>query len=61
MRTMTVKETKTTTGGKTYYCPWGDKSSSNFWTVYAHAVACGYRHGYFDVPIAMIKAGLRLR
>lgn len=50
-----------TTGGKTYFCPWGDKSSGNFWTVYAHAVTCGYKHGYFDIPIAMIKAGFRLR
>lgn len=61
MKKMNIKTMRETTGGKTYFCPWGDKSSGNFWTVYAHAVTCGYKHGYFDIPIAMIKAGFRLR
>lgn len=48
-------------GGKRYFCPWNDYSSTSFWSTYGHAIKCAYKHGYFNVPIAMIKAGIRLR
>ena len=48
-------------GGRTYYCPWSDYRSSSYWKTYAHAIKCAYRRGVFNVPIWMIKLGLRLR
>ena len=47
-------------GGKRYYCPWGDYSNTNYWRTYGHAIACAYRRGLFKIPIAMIRAGIKL-
>ena len=61
MKKMNNEIMKRQFAGRTYFCPWSDYSSNSFWTTYAHAIKCGYKHGYFDIPIAMIKAGIRLR
>lgn len=59
---MTETATRTANGGtKRYYCPWNDYSSTSYWKTYGHAIVCAYKHGFFSVPIALIKAGLRLR
>ena len=61
----TVKNTEETRGmnggAKVYFCPWGDYRNSNFWKTYGHAIVCGYKHGYFNVAIDLIKKGIRLR
>ena len=58
MKNINTETIKKTYAGKIYFCPWGDYSGSNFWAVYGHAIVCGYFHGYFDIPIAMITSGL---
>lgn len=45
-------------GAKLYLCPWGDYSNSSYGKVLTHAVGCGYKHGYFGVPIALIKTAV---
>ena len=50
----------TNAGAKRYYCPWGDYSNTSYWKTYGHAIQCAYRRGYFNIPIALIKAGIRL-
>ena len=55
MKNMEMNTTRTiNAGGKRYYCPWGD-----YRRTYGHAIACAYRRGWFDIPIAMIKAGIK--
>ena len=62
LKVMKEQETRGMNGGaKRYFCPWGDYSNGNFWKTYGHAITCGYKHGYFNLPISLIKAGLRLR
>ena len=61
MKKMNKETMRNEFAGRTYYCPWRDYKSSNFWSVYGHAIKCGYRHGLFDVPLWMIKTGFRLR
>ena len=62
MKTMELTTTRTiNAGGKRYYCPGGDSSNTSYWRTYGHAIACAYRRGWFDIPIAMIKAGIKLR
>jgi len=48
-------------GAKMYHCPWGDFRNTSYWKTYGHAIVCAYKHGYFAVPEAMIRAALRLR
>lgn len=62
MKTMELTTTRTiNAGGKRYYCPWGDYSNTSYWRTYGHAIACAYRRGWFTIPIAMIRAGIKLR
>ena len=62
MKNLTKNETCNLNGGaKRYYCPWNDYSSTSYWKTYGHAITCAYKRGLFDIPISMIKAGLRLR
>ena len=48
-------------GGKRYFCPWNDYSSSSYWSTYGHAIKCAYKRGLFNIPIWLIKAGIGLR
>ena len=62
MKTMELTTTRTiNAGGKRYYCPWGDYSNTSYWRTYGHAIQCAYRRGLFKIPIAMIRAGIKLR
>ena len=59
LKDMILDNARTVNGGaKIYSCPWSDYRSTNFWSVYAHAVKCGYKHGLFNIPISMIKVGI---
>lgn len=58
MRTMTDTKARTTSAGATYYCPWGDYRNTSFAKTYAHAIVCGAKHGYFNLPVSMILKGL---
>ena len=61
LRLMNETETREANGGaKRYFCPWKDYSSTSYWKTYAHAVGCAARRGLFDLPIKLIKAGIRL-
>lgn len=61
MKKMNSSEMMVIDGGtKIYTCPWGDYRSTSYWSTYGHAIKCGYRHGYFNVALWMIKAGIRL-
>ena len=62
MKKLNEEKKMTTNGGARYYkCPWDNYQSTSFWRVYAHAIPCGYRHGYFDIPLWMIRKGLGLK
>ena len=62
MKNLAKNETCNLNGGsKRYYCPWNDYSSTSYWKTYGHAITCAYKRGLFDIPISLIKAGLRLR
>ena len=62
MKNMEMTTTRTiNAGGKRYYCPWGDYSNTSYWRTYGHAIQCAYRRGLFKIPIAMIRAGIKLR
>ena len=55
-------ETMNTNGGtKRYFCPWNDYSNTSYWKTYGHAISCAYKRGLFNLPIAMIKAAIKLR
>lgn len=59
MKIIETNESKLINGGaKRYKCPWCSYSSTNYWSVYANAVWCGYRHGYFNPAIRLILLGL---
>ncbi len=61
MKKMNSVEMLAIDGGKKIYgCPWGDYSSTSYWSVYGHAIKCAYRHGYFNLPLWMIKKGIKL-
>ena len=62
MKNMNIEAARNINGGaKRYYCPWNDYSNTSYWKTYAHAIACAYRRGFFDIPIWMIKTGIGLR
>ena len=60
MKKLNNIEARTINGGKTYRCPWGDYSNTNYWKTYGHAIVCAAKHGVFDLPLWMIKTGLGL-
>ena len=55
---MNVSEMRKVEGGKVYSCPWGDYSSTNYWSTYGHAIVCAYDHHLYDLPLWMISAGI---
>ena len=59
MKKMNIEEARKVNGGaKLYICPWKDYSNTSYWKTYGHAIACAYNRGLFNIPIAMIKAGI---
>ena len=62
LNALNKSKTRDINGGETliYSCPWNDYSSKNFWSVYAHAIKCGYKHGLFNIPLWMIRKGLTM-
>lgn len=48
-------------GGKIYICPWNDYSNTSYWKTYGHAISCAYKRGLFNLPIAMIKAAIKIQ
>lgn len=59
MKTMNNESTREINGGaKNYHCPWGDYTNSSYVKTLGHAIYCGYQHGYFGVPIALIETAI---
>lgn len=62
MKSMNEQEMRQVNAGyKIYICPWNDYSSRSYWSTYGHAIKCAYKHGLFNVPIAMIRAAIKIQ
>ena len=60
MKKMTEQEKRQANGGyKIYSCPWNDYSSRSYWSTYGHAIRCACNRGLFNIPIRMIKTGIK--
>lgn len=58
MKHINAEEARKIDGGRRIYkCPWCSRKSSNFWSVYGHAIWHGAKRGLFKVPMWMIRTG----